>query len=93
MPFTAQCTFFGSLGMRSATTAFGSFAGDSASMSLTKSVLRFGLLCSIRFVLDGAKVNHIFYSPKVIGINENKFRRVYFDNFNNQCLREILLGV
>ena len=54
-------------------------------MFLTKSVLRFGFVCSILFVLDGAKVNHIAHTRKVIGINEIEVCRNHFDNFNNHC--------
>ena len=62
-------------------------------MSLTKSVLRFGFVCSILFVLDGAKVNHIAHSLKVIGINEIEARKKHFDNFNNHCFgRNIPIG-
>lgn len=76
-------------GMRSATTALGSFAGDSVSMSFTKSVLRFGVSCTI----SAAKVNHILHSQKVIGINENVVCRNHFDNFNNHGLRDVIFVV
>lgn len=60
--------------------------GDSASMSLTLSVLRFGVFCTI----SAAKVIHIFHVSKVIGINENRGRENHFDNFNNHDLKGVI---
>ena len=51
-------------------------------MSWTFSELRF----RFNMFITAAKVEHFSHLPKVIGINENDFFRVHFDNFNNQYL-------